>query len=89
MKENKKCGPGCNCVNCRNLYVTHHPDQDVDDIHELELEELVQEAQSLEDEFINDSDDDLMIEEDEELDEIMHFVFGEDFDSDCDTDSEH
>ena len=87
MHEGKqKVWSRCNCVNCRNLYVTHHQDQDVDDIHELELEELVQEAQSLEDEFINDSDDDLMIEE---VDEIMHFVFGEDFDSDCDTDSEH
>ena len=30
-----------------------------------------------------ESDDDLRIEEDEEFDEIMHFVFGEEIDSDC------
>lgn len=38
----------------------------------------------MKDGFIDDSDNDLMIEQDKEHDKIMHFVFGEDSDSDCD-----
>ena len=52
-------------------------------IFDIKVEELVQESQLVEDEFVNESDDDLRIEEDEEIDEIMHFVFGEEIDSDC------
>ena len=76
MKQNRKCGPGCNCINCRNLYATHLQELDICDI---EVEELVQESRLVEDEFV----DDLWIEEDEEIDEIMHFAFGEEIDSDC------
>lgn len=38
----------------------------------------------MDDGHIYDSDDDLIIEQDEELDEITLFVFGEESDSDCD-----
>ena len=73
MKRNKKCGPGCNCIHCGNLCVT------AEDVDELEIEELTQESQVMDDGHINDSDDDLI-----EQDEITHFVFGEESDSDCD-----
>ena len=53
------------------------------DIYDIKVEELVQESRLVEDEFVSESDDDLRIEEDEEIDEIMHFVFGEEIDSDC------
>lgn len=80
MKQNRKCGPGCNCINCRNLNATHLQELDICDI---EVDELIQESRLVEDEFVNESDDDLRIEEDEEIDEIMDFVFGEEIDSDC------
>ena len=80
MKQNRKCGPGCSCINCRNLYVTHLQELDICDI---EVDELIQESRLVEDEFVNESDDDLRIEEDGEIDEIMEFVFGEEIDSDC------
>ena len=75
MKQNRKCGPGCKCINCRNLYATQELD-----ICDIEVDELVQESRLVEDEFVNESDDDLRIEEDEEIDEIMHFVLGEKID---------
>ena len=62
--------------------ICYSPSKELD-ICDIEVEELVQESRLVEDEFVNESDDDLRIEEDEEIDEIMHFVFGEEIDSDC------
>ena len=46
------------------------------------VDELIQESRLVEDEFVNESED-LRTEEDEEINEIMDFVFGEEIDSDC------
>ena len=56
MKQNRKCGPGCKCINCRNLHEL--------DICDIEVDELVQESRLVEDEFVHESDDNLRIEED-------------------------
>ena len=46
MKQNRKCGPGCNCIKCRNLYATHLQELD---IYDIKVEELVQESWLVED----------------------------------------
>lgn len=46
MKQNKKCGPGCNCIPVQ-IFVTAH--RHGEDVHELEIEELAQESQVMHD----------------------------------------
>ena len=70
------CGPGCQCVNCINKQCTH---SDIDDVNQLEDEGQMESWE--ENEYIEESNEDMeRNEEDEELDGIMEFVFGEEDD---------
>ena len=54
---------------------------DTPESHEIELQELLDEQQQ-QDQYVADSDSDLdEMREDEELDDIMDFVFGNDSDA--------
>lgn len=79
-KENNRCGPGCNCLNCSNTMTAHHEGA----VEELEIEEVIENRNFSESELTDDSEDDLVpeIHQDKKIDEIMHFVFGVDYDSD-------
>ena len=76
-KEERDCGPGCQCINCHN---THHSSSAVADI-ELEVQDQLESLQD--DQYVDESDNDLEVSDDE-LDEIMESVFGGESDSeDC------
>ena len=54
---------------------------DTPEFHEIELQELLDEHQQ-QDQYVEDSDSDLdEMREDEELDDIIDFVFGNDSDA--------
>jgi hypothetical protein len=57
-KNGKECGPGCGCVNCRNVNGISI-DNEIEDVLEDELE----------DEWLNMSDNDVIIEEEFEIEE--------------------
>ena len=69
-KNKHVCGPGYKCTSCLNT-VTYQ--QVEEDIHNLEITE---ECSS--DEEMVETDTDELVECDEETDEIMAFVFGQD-----------
>ena len=77
-KEGVTCGPGCHCLNCRITTDTHLEATSAD-AAELEVQELLDEC--LEDQYVDDSEDEL-IQEDDEADQIMNLVFGNDGDTD-------
>lgn len=55
------------------------------EVEELEVEEILGERNDGTEELVEDSDDDLSdLEVDEETQEIMHYVFGDDTDTDTD-----
>lgn len=74
-------GPGCHCLNCHNT-PTHQASQEVDEeIHQMEVDDHHQ-HQTPEEYVEDESDEDDQLEtNDEELDEIMVFVFGPESDS--------
>lgn len=72
-KKDRICGPSCSCINCMNS--TRTPVPSANDPTDLEVQDLLNEP--TEDEYVNDSEDDLEeMREDEELADIMEFVFG-------------
>ena len=72
-KNDRMCGPSCNCINCTNS--THTPVPSSNDTTDLEVQDLLSEP--TENEYVDDSGDDLEeMREDEELTEIVNFVFG-------------
>ena len=85
QRKEKLCGPGCKCRNCQNTTTTTTTQGISLDL--VEIQDLLEEEQTSETEYVDSSDDDLeeFREEmmgDEELDEIMHNVFGDDSDED-------
>lgn len=76
-KGGKKCGPGCQCMSCANLGAEGVRDEEV---HEMEIEG--QEDIDEEEAYITDEDETSYSAEyeDEELDNIMTMVFGEEED---------
>ena len=71
-KLGKLCGPGCKCSSCINTS-SNPPRKEADDLREIELEEL--ENDQSEEEMVEDSEDDLEV--DEETNDIMQMVFGD------------
>ena len=72
-KNGRICGPSCGCINCTNS--THTPVPSSSDTADLEIQDLLNEV--VEDEYVDDSGDDLEeMREDEELQDIVNFVFG-------------
>ena len=87
LKQGKTCGPGCQCLNCRNLPSIENQSHTVEShlLDELETEERLDEMGGEESELVEDSDEDLELEiEDEEIEEIMQYVFGAESDNEID-----
>lgn len=84
-KKGKGCGPGCKCLACTN---THDNSPEAESSRANSLRDIVMEENKAtrydgDDEMVEDSEDDLSdMEEDEETDEIMKYVFGDIEDSD-------
>ena len=80
-RSGRICGSSCQCLNCTNI-----PSQTQTCTTELEIETLdLLEQQDEEDEqYITDSEDDELedLRVERETDEIMRFVFGDDYSSD-------
>ena len=71
------CGPGCECTNCINQADrATYCERLRDEVIQLELEGQVEGWEG--DEFVEESDEEITKYEDEDFDEIMTFVFGED-----------
>ncbi len=90
-KKDSLCGPGCQCRNCTNTTVNTTSQGEL--LNSVEVQHLLEEERNDENaddsdmEYVDTSDDDLdeireEIMDDEELNEIMHDVFGEDSDED-------
>ena len=77
-KKERQCGPSCMCVFCNN---TQTLDRQSYSQNDLVVEELLEEQD--EDEYVDDSEDDLdqfrkeEMYNDDELRTLMEFVFGE------------
>ena len=67
--------PACQCINCLNITGARRPEED---IHELEIQDLVDEQQQA-DEYVDLSEDELHPgPDDEKTDLILQTVMGED-----------
>lgn len=80
-KNMHTCGPGCECINCTNHLHTSpsNRQQETDEeLIQLEVEGNIEGWEG--DEYVEESDEDLSTHEDEELNEVMEFVFGEEDD---------
>ena len=75
-QQGRTCGPACQCINYLNITDARTPEED---IHELEVQDLVDEQQQA-DEYVDLSEDELHPggPDDEETDLICQTVFGED-----------
>ena len=72
MKEGRRCGPSCKCINCLNLcQLTSDEEEDIIDESTEETEELVEE-----------SDNDDVQEEAESNDGFVYFTIGSDSEDD-------
>lgn len=80
LKQEKSCGPGCQCLNCQNLPKSQPAHTRL--LNELEAEERLEEMCAGESELVEDSDKDVELEVDEETEEIMEYVFGSESDDD-------
>lgn len=80
QRKDRVCGPSCQCINCVNTPTQPPTTQAY--VSELETLDLFDEEQDQEEEYVNDSDDDDLDELriDSEMEEIMHFVFGDESD---------
>ena len=78
-KCGRTCGPGCQCLNCVN---SHHGNDSWDEeVNQLEVEGQVD--NETDEEYIEESDDEelpAIMYEDENINQIMASVFGEDTD---------
>ena len=72
FKQERRCGPGCKCVNCMNTQSNHLLEED--DVHDLVLSEQCH--SNSEDDYVETD-----CEEDEETNEIINEVFGPDNDT--------
>ena len=83
MKKERKCGPSCCCQFCTNTTQSQTQTTHTD----LLVDELLQDA--AEDIYVDDSDDDLMewqqeeMDKDEELSSIMASVLGPESEEEC------
>lgn len=75
-KNGRTCGPGCQCINCINTHIGENREWD-EEVNDLEVEG--HEEPEEEDEE-TDEDTQAEIYEDEETDDIMEMVFGEEID---------
>lgn len=75
-KEGRTCGPGCQCISCKNTTSTNTAF--ADELHDLEVEDLRNEP---DDDYSTDASDDILDSPDDlegEVDTIMQSIFGDD-----------
>lgn len=77
VKKGRTCGPGCQCTNCINTHIGENREWD-EEVNDLEVEG--HEEPEEEDEE-TDEDTQAEIYEDEETNDIMEMVFGEEIDN--------
>lgn len=76
-KTNRVCRPSCECLNCTNT--TRKPSEIPSYASELETFQLITEEERKQDKYVDEIDDDGLeyFRLEQEVDEIMNFVFGD------------